>query len=221
MRRRLSLGLLALTALGIVRGAVPGPGDAAPPPEQAVESAALGALREDAGPWLGRRLQVVVQFHSERAAWNPWLTRFGPVDYAGFACWSDDRFTWDRAVWSDPFQHLFARRGSPAEAALRGARLYERYELVVVLREVFLGEPWVEVESARRLEEVVGEGTVLHASRALVLMAEGRWTLARGELERAETEELPAHARAELDRLREEIDAALREAEEEDQRKRS
>lgn len=161
------------------------------------------ALRADASALLGRRIKLVAQLHGRVEAWNPYLSRFGPRTHAAIQLWADEQMLWRMDEHDAPQVRVFVPLGSAAESVLaRGAR-YERFEIEGTLRELFLGEPWIEVEYARRLPEQVGEGTVIHAGRALSLMDSGVWKLAEAELGQALQSLLPAHARAELERLRE------------------
>jgi hypothetical protein len=64
----------------------------------------------------------------------------------------------------------------------------------------------VELEPQKRR---VDEGSILHASRALHLMAGGSWKLALADLARAAVPSLPAHALEELHRLRAECEGQL------------
>jgi hypothetical protein len=171
----------------------------------------LTRLREHPSPHLGATLRLVVQFREQVEEWNPLLTRFGTDDFRSFSGWSDELMLWREEEWEDSFDRLFVRRRGLPDRALAVARPHERWELEVVVQDVFLGEPWLEVLTARRLPEYVSEGSILHASSALELVEEARFALARSELDRAENGPLPPHALEELAKLRAEI--AQREAE--------
>ncbi|MCZ6599118.1 MAG: hypothetical protein O7B99_15880 [Planctomycetota bacterium] len=166
-----------------------------------LQPASLAELREVPGRHLGRSLRFIVQLSGPVESWNPYLTRFGPGDYVRFQAWSDESFVWEMGVFADPAPYLFVRRGSLAEALLANGRRFERFEVTGGVREVFLGEPWIEVEHVRLLPKFVGEGTILHVNWALTLSGRGMWTAAIEQLERARSENLPRHAGAELDRL--------------------
>jgi hypothetical protein len=94
------------------------------------------------------------------------------------------------------------RRDSDAVKVLANAPKYARFEVVARVRQVFLGRPWIEIESAQRLVPEIGEGALLHASRALQLIEGEQWQLASDDLDRALIGNLPEPARAELLRLR-------------------
>jgi len=180
--------------IGLLCLAVPGRGG----PLERVE---LSALRAAPAQHLGAEVSLVIQLSEEVEGWNPFLTRFGPGDYQGFQVWSDDALLWERAAFEDPSRFFFARKGTPAALILRGGRAHERFEVRAIVRDTFLGEPWVEVMSARRLAEHVSEGAILHAARGLQLLEGGRRELARAQFERARAGSLPPHASEELERL--------------------
>jgi hypothetical protein len=192
-----SLALLGLFALLLA----PAQGDEPPAPPAGHAEVALSELRADPPARLGQTVHLVLQLGDAVPTFNPYVTRFGPGDFLCFRAWSDEQFLWERAAFDDPAPYVFARRGSVAAAILAGGRPYARFEVVASVREVFLGEPWIEVLSAERLAEEVSEGAILHAVRGLELLREKNGALAAGQLERAKAGFLPAHARAELDRL--------------------
>lgn len=158
-------------------------------------------LARDRSLYLGQRVRVQVQFHSWVVSWNPYLTRFGPGEFACLAAWSDEQFPWIREQYDAPAVRLFVRRGSRPEAELEQARFYGRYELVLDVRELLRERPWCEVVAVRPLERSLGEGTVIHAARAWTLIGNGTPSLAALELRRALAGNPPAPARQELQRL--------------------
>lgn len=159
-------------------------------------------LKADATRLLGRRVRFVVQMHSRVEHWNAYLSRFGPHDTAVFQFWADEQFPWRVDDFDAPLVRLFVRRDTDAEAELARGTRYARFEIVGTVREVFLGEPWVEVENALLLPERVTEGTVIHGGRALALVESGQWILAASEVDVALQANLPRAAREELERLR-------------------
>ena len=102
---------------------------------------------------------------------------------------------------------LFVRRGSDAAKVFEHAPKYARFEIVGRVRQVFLGMPWIEIDSAQRLAAEIGEGALLHASRALQLIAGEQWQMASDDLDRALIGNLPQQARTELLRLRDDCQA--------------
>jgi len=199
---RAACGLLLATLLTASAGG----SDGEPTPALEPAEAALAELRAEPAAFVGRTVRFTLQLDRELDAWQPFLTRFGPGDFAAYRAWPDEAFLWERKAFDDTTSRVFARRGTAPELVLGGGRSYDRFAVTAVVRDVFLGEPWLEVTDARRLTEAVGEGAILHASRGLELFAQGNRELARDQLERARAGMLPEHARAELDRLIERCD---------------
>lgn len=188
--------LLMLAALGQpALGAV----HASPlPPAQMSHAIArkLTELRTSPGRFLGEEVRFTLQFRALVEDWNPYLSRFEPGRWLGLEVWPDELFTWDEAVFAAPAGRLFLRRGGGFEPLARRARTYQRYEARGRVREVFLGEPWIELLELVPLEGEVGEGTILHVTRARELAGEGQFTLALDQYDRARAAPLPPHALA-------------------------
>ncbi len=170
-------------------------------PVAAVEAASvvpLDTLRAKPGRYLGREVRFVLQFHTLLEDWNPYLSRFEPARWLALEAWPDEDFTWDETVFAAPARHLFVRRGGGFEPLVRRARTYQRFEVRARVREVFLGEPWLELLELVPLDGEVGEGTILHVTRARELLFEGQFDLALEQYERARSAPLPPHALAAL-----------------------
>lgn len=151
---------------------------------------------------LGRSVRVRVQVESHPTAWDPYLTRFGTGQFEALQGWADDQYPWLKSDFDAPQVRVFVRKGSAAARALAGAKTYARFELTGVVREVFLDLPWIEVTDVQPMADVITEATVIHAARAVDLIHEGAWRLARLELDQALEAPLPDAAMIELARLR-------------------
>lgn len=192
--------LLLLALVALPRVATSSSGD------DAMLEASVSSLEElhaDPQAALGQRVRVRFQLRGECERWNPFVTRFGSADYRAFDVWSDRQFLWEKEQWDAPIARLYVRRGSPAEQALAGARRLARFEAIVEARQVFLGRPWLELESARRVGDELGEGTLLHATRGFEAAQEARWAVARESYDQALIGAMPPALRSELRRLRE------------------
>ncbi len=173
----------------------------APTPE-AVPLLAWHSVVDRPCRWLGRNVSVHVQVESHPSDWNPYLTRFGTGQFDALQGWADEQFPWVKADFDEPQVRVFVRKGSAAARALDGAKTYARFELTGVVREVFLDLPWIEIVEAVPLSDPITEATVIHAARAIDLMSEGAWRLARLELDQALEAPSPEAATIELARLR-------------------
>lgn len=165
------------------------------------ESVALEEVVGDPHAWLGRAVRFTGQLHSLPPEWNPWLTRFGTESYLAVRLWGDEQRLWNEQDYDHPAATVFARRGSEPARLLATAPVYARFELVGVVRQVFFDRPWIEILSARALPRQLGEGAVLHASRAVNLAQNEQWELAAEEFARARAGDLPENAARELEQL--------------------
>lgn len=178
----------------------------------AARSVTLTALRAQPGRYLGQEVRFVLQFRALVEDWNPYLSRFEPARWLALEVWPDEAFIWDRGAFEAPARRLFVRRGGGFEPLVRRARTYQRFEVRARVREAFLGEAWLELIELVPLEGEVGEGSILHVTRARELAAEGRFDLALDQYERARSAPLPPHALAAvLEEIRA-TEAARREA---------
>ena len=154
----------------------------------------LGELRAAPGRFLGREVHFLLQFRGLIEDWEPYLSRFEPARWVELEVWPDELFTWDEAVFEAPVGRLFLRRAGGFEPLARRARTYQRFEARGRVREAFLGQPWIELIDLVPIEGEVGEGTILHMTRARELAAQGQFKLALDQYERARTAPLPPHA---------------------------
>jgi len=180
----------------------------------AEREATLLELRANPGRWLGESVRVALQFRGRVEDWNPYLSRFGPLDWMAFEAWPDEVFTWDPEVFENPAPRLFVRREGRLAGVRERARRYARFEAHALVREAFLGEPWLEIVELVPLEGEVGEGAILHVGRARQCVLERQWTLALEQYERAKSAPLPPQALAAIEKEMLET----REAEELDER---
>jgi hypothetical protein len=175
-----------------------------PVPSDSARATTLVELRANPGKRLGEEVEFTLQFRALSESWNPYLSRFEPGRWLGLSAWPDEVFLWDEASFDRPATRLFARRGGELERALRAARPYQRFHVTALVREHFLGEAWLELTALKRLSEEVGEGTLLHVTRARELALEGSFDLALEQYERARRAPLPPHALAAI--LEEELE---------------
>lgn len=191
--------VLSLALAGLVLASRAPSGADAPPAAPAVE---LGVLRTDPVTWRAREVTLTLQFDAPLSSWNAWTTRFAPERYFGFAAWADEVPLWDADAYANPARRLFVARGSAAARTLEAAPRYRRFEVTAVVRSIFAGEVWIEVLTATPLERSIGEGTILHATRAVALADEGNLAAAREQFDRALAAPMPAHMRAALEAAR-------------------
>ncbi len=199
----LSIPALILVLLGSGSGPESEPDEsiavtevAAQPPATSLAEVRLHPLR-----WLGREFRTVIQYDGPRQN-SSYLTDFSPSTYWSFGAWGDEQRLWVREDYHDPALRLFARRNTAPAVFLGAASHYERFEVKALVREVLFGEPWIEVLEVHRIPDSWNEGALVHATRADVLMASGRWLIAAEQYDRALAGRLPTAARAGMEELR-------------------
>lgn len=184
-----------LTAAWLTAGAAP------LDPAQALPSVELRGAYERPTEHLGDTVRFCVQIDEVIDAWEPYHTRFGPERYRAYRVWSDDQRLWDAKEFHTPLGRLFVERGSAADRSLARAARFQRFVIHGTVRQALLGQPWIEVEHAFRSAETVGEGTLLHAARAVQWLEKGALEMARQELQRALAPRLPQAVRDDLEAL--------------------
>ncbi len=150
---------------------------------------------------LGTLQRMVVQYADPIDDWEPYLTRYSPEAYLSLRAWTDSQELWFRADYDAPAARLFVRRGTRAAALVADLEPHDRIVVACTVHDQFLGRPWVEIVSARRMHEYVPEGSVLHAVNGMEFLDRGILDLARDQFARALAAPLPVHAREALERL--------------------
>ena len=172
---------------------------AAPRP---AEARSWREIETDASRLLGRRVRFIAQLRGSVEHWNAYRSRFGPRTHVAIQGWADEQFLWLRDEFDAPRVRVFARRGSPEASRLAHAPRYARFAIEGTVRELFLSEPWIEVENIELLTEHVTDGDLIHASHGIEFLEREAWTFALSELDQAAGGNLPLHAARELERLR-------------------
>lgn len=181
--------LLSLTAA--LQSVAPLPGPKLEPPVPLVTHRQLA---ERPSEFVGCEVRFVLQFHSIVEQWNPFVTRFSAHDYVGVEAWSDEQLPWIERDFERKAVRAFVRRGSFLDDFFRLGFRHERIAVRAVVREVFAGQPWIEILGAEATFESIPEGSILHVGRALEFERQGAYGLALSELERALSAPLPPRA---------------------------
>ena len=184
--------LLTLLALvPVLQGFPPLPGKPVEPQLPVVPHALVA---ERPLEYVGRELRVALQFHSLEEDWNPFVTRFSPRNYLAVRGWADEQLPWVESEFERLPVRVFVPRGTSLEGFFRIGQRHERILVTGIVREVFAGQPWMEVLAAEATQEAIPEGSVLHVVRALEFESQKAYGLALGELDRALAAPLPLHA---------------------------
>lgn len=159
-------------------------------------STTLDAIRESPGTFKDVRVTFPVQFASIGSLQNPFFTRFVSNDFTNFHAWSDHQAIWRKDQYDDVFGYLFLSKENEQIDELFQVHVYDRMQLVGVVRDLFQGEPWIEVQSFELLTGKVDTPTLAHLYRGEQHMSEHHWTRAISELSLAPVDTVPDHVRA-------------------------
>lgn len=181
-------------------------------PRSAPIDTKLSEIRAAPLGWLAKRVRIDVQLDRTAASPPQAIGAFSGAGWSAVHAWPDEVFTWYPAVYRNPAPYLFVSADSPLAAQLADMPRFTRLRIVAVVRELFLSEPWIEIEAVEELDGFVNEGSILHVGRAIDLLREGSIAMALDQLERARSAPLPEHALSELERLEEAAREVLREA---------
>ncbi len=132
-----------------------------------------------------------IQFCSIGKISNPFFTRFVPSDYANFYAWSEGQKIWKRGDYDSVFGMLFLSKESEILGSLYELNLYDRVWVTGVVRNVFQGEPWIEVTEFEVNSGKVNTATLSHMFRGEAYMKRREWHRAISELSLAPSGQLP------------------------------
>lgn len=163
-----------------------------------IPQVSLERLLADPEEYLGLRVQIKVSLGEEMQVSNPYFTRFNSAHYFRFSARSDSKPIWESLLSERPFEQLFISKSSSQLSVLRSAKLHQRAELTVVIRDTFRGLAWIEIEKVKLLPEWTPEGTLIAVARAQKLWKEGQLSLAIEEFQSAVVDPLPALEKAAL-----------------------
>lgn len=187
----LALTLGALAALALPCHAQGG-GDEIPPE---VISTSLQAIRQAPESYKGVYVDMTLQFASVGRLQNPFFTRFVASDYANFYVWADESEIWRRPSYDDVFGRCFIAKDNDHLNETFALQMYDRLRVRAVVRNVFQGQPWIEVLSYRLLPTKLDTATLAHLYRGEQLMARREWSRAVAELSLAPLGKVPGHVR--------------------------
>lgn len=154
----------------------------------------LGNVRDNPEAFKNVKVSFVVQFTSLGKISNPFFTKFTPSEFANFYGWADEQPIWREKSYEDVFGMLFLAKTHPKLEQLYTLRLYQRVEVVGVIRNTFQNTPWIEVTDFDVLDEQLDTAVLTHLYRGEKFMEQRQWSRAIAELSLAPGDGVPGHA---------------------------
>ncbi|HEX5052265.1 MAG TPA: tetratricopeptide repeat protein [Planctomycetota bacterium] len=154
----------------------------------------LTKMRAEPEAYKNVKVRFTVQFASLGQISNPFFTKFTPADFTNFYAWADEQAIWQEQAYADVFGMLFLSKTHPKLERLYQMRLYERVQIVGVVRNTFQGEPWIEVTDFELMSGQLDTAVLTHLYRGERLMEQRLWQRAIAELSLAPGAGVPEHA---------------------------
>jgi len=158
----------------------------------------LGDVLRDPHAYVDVPVRLEVHFNAVGNSYNPYYTRFNEDMYANFSAWPVNARLWEKRDYQRSFALFFASRHGKVWKEISKTARVESLELTAVVREVFKGQPWIEVTGF----EVRGDGITERQVRDVIagdaFHLVGRFAEAARKYERAMDSDLPAFAKAEI-----------------------
>ncbi|MFQ5845872.1 MAG: tetratricopeptide repeat protein, partial [Planctomycetota bacterium] len=126
-----------------------------------------------------------VYFHRRGDSFNPYFTRFDEEMYVNFSAWPFDARLYEKRDFQRSYPFFFMLRVNPGTKKLRRYERMEALEVDGYVRDVFKGQPWIEVVHHHSISDGLTEQDVRHVVVATALHHAGRYLDAVRQYKRA------------------------------------
>jgi len=110
-----------------------------------VKDVTLTELLRNPRDYVDVDVRFKVYFNSTGGHYNPYFTRFSEEMYGNFSAWPLDARLYDKRDFQRSYTFFFMRRHQKGWKKIQGTERFEVLELVGTVRDVFKGQPWIEV----------------------------------------------------------------------------
>ncbi len=142
----------------------------------------LAQVRAEPEAFKNVKIAFTVQFTSLGKISNPFFTKFTPTDFANFYAWADEQPIWQEKAYNDVFGMLFLAKTHPKLEQLYTLRLYQRINVIGIVRNTFQDSPWIEVSDFELADGQLDTAVITHLYRGEKLMEQRAWQRAIAEL---------------------------------------
>jgi len=158
----------------------------------------LGEVLRNPHAYIDVELRVKLYFNSTGGAYNPYFTRFTEETYGNFAAWPIDARLYEKRDYQRSYNYFFVNRTNEQWKEIQALERVTAVEVGATVREVFKGQPWIEVFEVRELDEGLDESAVRNAVAGNAYYLAGQYDEAVRRYERAVRNRLPGNTRADL-----------------------
>jgi len=110
-----------------------------------VKDVTLAELLRNPRDYVDVDVRFKVYFNSTGGHYNPYFTRFSEEMYGNFTAWPLDARLYDKRDFQRSYAFFFFRRHQKGWKKIQGIERFQVLELVGTVRDVFKGQPWIEV----------------------------------------------------------------------------
>ncbi|MHC4342393.1 MAG: hypothetical protein ACYSX0_19540 [Planctomycetota bacterium] len=164
-----------------------------------VKDATLGDLLRNPRDYVDVEVRVKVYFDRAGEKYNPYYTRFTDVMYDNFSAWPIDARLYEKRDFERSYPFFFvSKRHERLWDRISGMDRITPLELTVMVREVFKGQPWIEVLDYSRESNGLREKNVRDIVAGDAFFLAGRYKDAKKHYYRAADDDYPDHVVAEV-----------------------
>jgi hypothetical protein len=142
----------------------------------------LSQVRAEPEAFKNVKVCFTIQFTSLGKISNPFFTKFTPTDFANFYAWADEQPIWQEKAYNDVFGMLFLSKSHPKLEQLYQLSLYQRIQVIGIVRNTFQNTPWIEVTDFDAADGQLDTAVLTHLYRGEKLMEQRLWQRAIAEL---------------------------------------
>ncbi|MHC4548427.1 MAG: tetratricopeptide repeat protein [Planctomycetota bacterium] len=158
----------------------------------------LGELLRNPRAYVGVTVKVELYYEQPGGSYNPYYTRFSEEMYANFAAWPIDARLYEKRDYQRPYKFFFMKRSNQRWKRLQKLEPVTPVEVVGTVREVFRGQPWIEVERFRKVRRGLSQKDVRYVIAGDAYFLAGRYDDATRRYKKALSSRLPGSVRADL-----------------------
>ncbi|MGQ0614155.1 MAG: hypothetical protein ACT4PV_10505 [Planctomycetaceae bacterium] len=160
----------------------------------------LGDVLRNPHDFVDVPIRLEVYFNAPGRSFNPYYTRFSEDLYANFSAWPVNARLWEKRDFQRSYGLFFVLSEGKVWKKLAKTQRVASLELSVVVRDVFKGQPWIEVVGFETRGEGITEAQVRDVIAGDALFLAGRHGEAAKKYDRALSGDLPASTKAEITR---------------------
>jgi tetratricopeptide (TPR) repeat protein len=160
----------------------------------------LTDLLKNPRQYMDVEVEFKVYFDAPGSNYNPYFTRFNNDVYGNFSAWPIDARLYEKRDFPRPYPFFFASKISKEWKKVKNIDHMRIVKLTAVVRDVFRGQPWIEVLDYSSSSGGLSESDVKDVVRADACFVAGRYKDAARLYERADSSSLPDTVRADLQR---------------------